>query len=592
MCGFVFSLCTFGGFILCLSHCVSGRFTDDVLHNRANSSRHMRSVGRPAPIDCKLKSWSAWSPCNSCTERMFRFQYLERPSQFGGQQCVHSQWDKRKCPEEGDCQPQDHCGEMFACGPSGRCIGQQLRCNGETECLSEEDESDCTVINTRETKCKETDMMLIPGAEKGTQGYNALSDTFMNPVLDPKYYGGICEYIYNGEWRKLTYDPFCEHLGYDDDEKYYRKPYNFLSYQFMAQASTEESTDYYEDAVSFLKAIRTESSSNVGVSVGIYHVEAGVNMGHEQTFLKNISQYNNKEVGFIRLLSRVQTAQFKMRSKDLMLDEEMLWALTELPDEYHFSAYSQFFNEYGTHYVTEGTMGGVLDYVVIVNKDTMRERELTGKEFGICIGGSLGLSVTEEISAKLTVKGRHCKKDGEVNEFNRKSDKVIEDVISFVKGGHTGPSSANLVIRDGKSYKNWGKSLKYNPALIDFEILPIYELVRFSTAAEQLRPKMPHLKMAWEEYMQIFNTCHCAPCMYNGVPVLTRADCSCLCKSGYSGDACEVTQREGPTDGSWSCWSSWSSCTSGKKTRKRECNNPAPNGGLPCQGNKVQIKSC
>lgn len=55
----------------------------------------------------------------------------------------------------------------------------------------------------------------------------------MNPVLDHNYFGGVCEYIYNGEWRKLAYDAFCEHLGYEDDEKYYRKPYNFLSYQLM-----------------------------------------------------------------------------------------------------------------------------------------------------------------------------------------------------------------------------------------------------------------------------------------------------------------------------------------------------------------------
>lgn len=54
-----------------------------------------------------------------------------------------------------------------------------------------------------------------------------------------------------------------------------------------------------------------------------------------------------------------------------MLDEEMLWALTDLPDQYDFAAYSHFFNVYGTHYITEGTMGGVLDYVAVVNKNEM-----------------------------------------------------------------------------------------------------------------------------------------------------------------------------------------------------------------------------
>ncbi len=61
-----------------------------------------------------------------------------------------------------------------------------------------------------------------------------------------------------------------------------------------------------------------------------------------------------------------------MRSRDLILDEDILWALGDLPDQYDFGAYSQFFNGYGTHYVTEGTMGGVLDYVAVVNKNAMQ----------------------------------------------------------------------------------------------------------------------------------------------------------------------------------------------------------------------------
>lgn len=55
----------------------------------------------------------------------------------------------------------------------------------------------------------------------------------MQFVYDPKYYGGQCEYIYNGEWRELKYDSACEHLYYGDDEKYFRKPYNFHVYQFL-----------------------------------------------------------------------------------------------------------------------------------------------------------------------------------------------------------------------------------------------------------------------------------------------------------------------------------------------------------------------
>lgn len=50
-------------------------------------------------------------------------------------------------------------------------------------------------------------------------------------------FGGHCEYVYNGEWRELKYDAACEHLYYGDDEKYFRKPYNFHIYQFLVSTS-------------------------------------------------------------------------------------------------------------------------------------------------------------------------------------------------------------------------------------------------------------------------------------------------------------------------------------------------------------------
>lgn len=63
--------------------------------------------------------------------------------------------------------------------------------------------------------------------------YNVLTGEFVDPVLDSKYFGGKCEYVYNGEWRKFTYESFCESLQYRDDEKNYRKPYNYHTYRFV-----------------------------------------------------------------------------------------------------------------------------------------------------------------------------------------------------------------------------------------------------------------------------------------------------------------------------------------------------------------------
>lgn len=54
-----------------------------------------------------------------------------------------------------------------------------------------------------------------------------------------------------------------------------------------------------------------------------------------------------------------------------MLHEDFYFSLMELPEDYDFGMYSSFLNTFGTHYVTEGTMGGILEYILVVNKTMM-----------------------------------------------------------------------------------------------------------------------------------------------------------------------------------------------------------------------------
>lgn len=78
----------------------------------------------------------------------------------------------------------------------------------------------------------------MTNVKRSLRSYNALTGEFVDRVLDPAYFGGLCEYVYNGEWRKFTYEAFCESLQYRDDEKNYRKPYNYHTYQFMVRLAT------------------------------------------------------------------------------------------------------------------------------------------------------------------------------------------------------------------------------------------------------------------------------------------------------------------------------------------------------------------
>ncbi|XP_047445066.1 complement component C8 alpha chain [Mugil cephalus] len=564
--------------------------------NRLAAKRRARNVNKlPIPITCRLGGWSSWTPCTSCTDKTFRFRYLEKPSQYGGTECVETLWDRLACPNTNtQCLAPDYCGESFTCKGSGRCVSQSLRCNGESDCDDFSDEDECTDFNLRTDKC--STLMPIPGAERGTQGYNILTGDFMDNVLDPAYFGGSCQYVYNGEWNKFVYDAFCENLHYNEDEKNYRKPYNYHAYRFVAEATSKGSQEFFNDTVSLVNARSTLSSSRGGVTIGVYHVEVGLSGSSESTFLSNLTKYNSKDLAFVRLSSKVQTALFKMRSDKLMLHEDFYFSLMELPEQYDFGLYSRFYNTFGTHYVTEGTLGGTLEYVVVINKTTMETSNIEVQTVEFCLGASFGLSktITGSASLDLKAKAKGCEKEMPYSQDGKSGTSVIEDIVTLVKGGIIDRSAGLSAIRTPDTYRKWGASLKYNPALIEYETLPIYELVRLSTAADHLGSRIDNLKKSFDEYLRQFSPCRCAACKHNGIPVLSGTNCKCLCKSGFQGEACEDTLRaDAQTDGAWSCWGAWSSCTAGWKTRTRSCDNPAPeNGGMTCLGSSSQAQHC
>lgn len=56
-----------------------------------------------------------------------------------------------------------------------------------------------------------------------------------------------------------------------------------------------------------------------------------------------------------------------------MLHPEFLSRLRALPFEYTYGEYRQLYSDYGTHYITEGRLGGDFDYTLILNKDSMEK---------------------------------------------------------------------------------------------------------------------------------------------------------------------------------------------------------------------------
>ncbi|KAM6456370.1 complement component C8 alpha chain [Liasis olivaceus] len=571
----------------------------DAAHSKLTglpSQRSRRQARAPIPIDCHLSTWSQWTICFPCQGKRFRSRQLVQPAKYRGSTCNGNLWDKEACKPSEQCVAEQSCGNDFQCQETGRCIKHHLLCNGEPDCRDGSDEADC---DDPVSSCENPDP--VPGIAQISRGFNILTQEQALLVYDPKYFGGRCESVYNGEWRELKYDSACEHLYYGDDEKYFRKPYNVHFYQFLAQADTGVSSEYYEDSADLLKAIKQDTSRNSGYTVGIgiadvpVSLELGLALSKASGTLNNFTRYKQTNVGFIRAKTKVQTARFKMRHNNIYLDEDMLQSLMELPEEYNYGMYSSFIDDYGTHFMTSGTIGGIFEYILVVNKDKMRSADIKKDYVNSCYGVSIGFGFpfqeTLEINTKVNFD--KCVAEGGLDKGTDDKKSAIEDIIPRVEGGDA-PSIARLMEnKNSIAYRYWGRSLKLNPTIIDFELQPINELLSRTNLAN-IETKKKNLKMALDQYLMEFNACRCGPCKNNGEPMLLGSTCVCECKQGFLGPDCGETKRQGyPVHGSWSCWTPWAACQAGSRSRTRQCTNPAPeNGGTMCPGRNIQAQTC
>ncbi|XP_041815757.1 complement component 7b [Chelmon rostratus] len=515
----------------------------------------LSSVCCQQPVNCRWGPYGDWSECDGCSSTKVRTRHVSVYAQFGGLPCPGEATQTQPCVPQKRCPLETGCGERFRC-TSGQCISQSLVCNGDQDCEDGLDERSCD----RDSSQESCDLdKTPPNSDLTGRGYDVLTGKLRAGVINTLSFGGQCRKVFSG-----------------DHKVYYRLPQNVLRYNFEVKVDNEESDESFTSSWSYMQ-----------------HIQSNALVGHDRrTFHKELT--DNKAYRLIILKNKVELAQFQNSAPQYLTLAEGFWkALSSLPLTYDYSAYRQLFQTYGTHYLSEGSLGGEYQALLELDQQAFSSTKTTDIEYQRCwrkVKRRFFRKKVKTVCEKLT-KAFSASHAHNVNNMPIKVN-VFGGDPAFI--GALSVLDLENPEANGQIYDNWASSVKDFPEVTDQKLRPLYELVK---EVECAGLRKLHLKRATEEYLAEEHPCHCRPCQNNGQPLLTGTECRCVCRPGTSGKACErgavIGEQAGVIHGSWSCWSSWGSCSGHQRSRTRSCDNPAPSrGGQHCTGLQVEHKPC
>uniref|UniRef100_A0A8C6TJP8 Complement component C7 n=1 Tax=Neogobius melanostomus TaxID=47308 RepID=A0A8C6TJP8_9GOBI len=487
------------------------------------------------PVNCRWSDFGPWSECDPCSGTKVRTRRIAVFAQFGGALCSGDSSESQPCSSHKHCPLQDGCGGRFRCS-SGLCISRSLVCNGDQDCEDGLDERGCEdthySCNTQRTP---------PNSALTGRGYNALTGELKASVLNTQSFGGQCRKVYNAE-----------------SNSYYRLPNNVLNYDLQVTVNNEESDESFESSWSYMQHVQTKALFT----------------NYKHTFHQELSE--NKAHRVIILKNRVLLGQFQTSAPAYLSLSESFWrALAALPHTYDYASYRQLLHTYGTHYLSGGAVGGEYTALLQLTKHAMESTSTTDIEYQRC-----WKKVKRRLfRKKVTVK---CERLTQALSSNDGDSMPIK--VNIVGG------DVSLIARNGEHYDNWAASVQDFPDIIEPKLRPLYELVKEVPCSGL---KKWYLRRALEQFLSEQDPCQCRPCHNNGAPVLSGDQCTCLCRPGTSGAACEKGAVIGEQPGETSLLVAMETCSGGHKSRSRSCTNPAPSrGGAQCLGLGVERQPC
>uniref|UniRef100_A0A8C9FTH0 Complement component C7 n=1 Tax=Pavo cristatus TaxID=9049 RepID=A0A8C9FTH0_PAVCR len=357
------------------------------------------------PVNCRWNSFGPWSECDGCTQKQIRRRTVAVYGQYGGNPCSGDAFETRPCTPTRGCPTEDGCGDRFRCS-SGQCISRSLVCNGDQDC--EEDGTDEDQCEEKMTVC-DIDKT-PPNSELTGKGFDAVTGESRGRVIHTKNFGGQCRKVFSGDGRE-----------------YYRLSESVLAYNFQVKIQNDFSYEFFNSSWSYMKHTERKKKSN---------------SGHSYSEKKN-EQQSHKSRQLMVVENTVEVAQFINNNPEFLTLAEPFWKeLANLPVFYEYNAYRRFIENFGTHFLHSGSLGGQYKVIFYMDTDKMKAEGMSITDMYQCTTSGWNLFIVKKKKTK-------CSKLDELLQTSSgsSSNKIRGD--PYIEGGS--PSAvAGLSVVDGR----------------------------------------------------------------------------------------------------------------------------------------------
>ncbi|XP_058868523.1 perforin-1-like [Acipenser ruthenus] len=338
-------------------------------------------------------------------------------------------------------------------------------------------------------------------------------------------------YVINvNDWRTkkktctLCKNPFLEN-------KAQKLPLSVVDWRALSHCKMKVSSSVYDSSESLVNDSTSSVENNwkVGLDIDISpKYKASMMLAGSKSNLAQYSMEKTKKDKFSFASHEIHCTHYSYRLVEMpLLHREFAKSIKRLPKTYDKdtrASYRSLIDVYGTHFIKQVQLGGKVKSTTSIRTCEASLKGLSETEVKDCLDFEASATIGQATNFKT--EAHHCKKDQKKLGTAQNFHSMFSDRHSEVTGGQAG--TTDLLFSgetDPAAYKQWMESLKTNPDVIFYSLLPIHNLIRFKG------PKKDNLKQALLDYIlenALLKTCS-GQCKGGSSPS-ARDPCSCVCQ--------------------------------------------------------------